>query len=131
MMINNTIALFGEAERGEYRKPYFFDNIPSLAENLGNPPPESKGLHFAVQALLYKQKLLFFRVQEEGFSLEDYYSGLNLLRTIDIDLSIRAIYLPGVGNGEIINEVIPFCNKKNSILIMTERDFYDFVTHGG
>lgn len=73
-----TMALFGEAEKGEYRLPYVCTSLEQLVDNLGNPPAQSKGLFYAIQALLYRRQLIFFRVQEEGFNLPDYLGGVSL-----------------------------------------------------
>lgn len=123
-----TIALFGEAERGEFRTAYFCQSLPQLVDYLGNPPPESKGLYYAVQALLYHHQLIFFRVREEGFSLQDYLLGLRLLETDELLTKISAICIPGVGDSEIIRVVTPVCKVNHSILITTESDLYDFLT---
>lgn len=41
----HTIALFGEAEKGQFEYPYYCENLDQLAEFLGHPPPESRGLY--------------------------------------------------------------------------------------
>ena len=94
------IALFGEAEKGEYSYAYLLNSLTQLVDFLGNPPPESLGLFCAVQALLYKRDLLFFRVREEGFSYEDYIEGLHLLENPNNSLEISAVCLPGVGDSK-------------------------------
>src|SRR5262249_590073 len=74
-----TIALFGEAEKGEYHIPYFCKTLPELAKYFGNPPEASRGLYFAVQAILWHRNLIFLRVAEEGFSTKDYLDGVAIL----------------------------------------------------
>lgn len=123
-----TIALFGEAEKGEYHRAYYLQTLPQLVEHLGNPPANSLGLHFAVQSLMYQHNLLFFRVREEGFSYSDYISGLHLLQTQKYILNISAIGLPGVGDIEIIHAMTPFCRSHHSIIITCEADLYDYLT---
>ncbi len=123
-----TIALFGEAEKGQFHTPYFCDTLPQLVDYLGNPPEESLGLFYAVQALLYHRHLVFFRVAEEGFSIPDYMQGLHLLDSREILNDNAAICAPGVGNSEIIEAAIPICIKHHSILITREADLYDFLT---
>lgn len=123
-----TMALFGEAERGDYRTAYFCHSLPQLVEYLGNPPPESRGLYYAIQALLYKRNLIFFRVREEGFSYQDYLSGLNVLKNQEIITTLAAICLPGVGNSKIIEAITPICDQHHSILITNEADLYDYLT---
>lgn len=123
-----TVALFGEAEKGEYRTAYFCQSLEQLVDYLGHPPPESKGLYYAVQALLYHRNLIFFRVREEGFSEQDYFCGAHLLKKQSLIPDIAAICIPGVGNGEIIEAIVPLCAVYHSILITTEADLYDYLT---
>lgn len=127
-MNSYTMVLFGEAERGQYQTAYFFQSLPELVEYLGNPPPNSRGLHCAVQALLYQRNLVFFRVQEEGFSHADYFSGLELLENQTKISPISALCLPGVGDTNIINAVSNFCIQHHSIMITSQSDLYDYLT---
>jgi hypothetical protein len=123
-----TIALFGEAERGRFRTAYFCQSLQHLDEYLGNPPPNSKALYYAVQALLYKRSLIFFRVPEEGFSSEDYLFGMRLLKEQQLFPQLHAICLPGVGDPSIINAIEPLMISHHSILIMDQADLYDYLT---
>jgi len=127
-MATRTVVTFGEAEKGELRIPYFFHSLAQLAEALGNPPEESQGLHYAIQALLFKQGLLFFRVEEEGFSTKDYLAGLKHLAKTESATPINAICLPGVGDSEIIDYAHQVCHLHKSLLIMNEKDLYDYLT---
>jgi hypothetical protein len=122
------VALFGEAEKGEYRTGYLCQSLPQLVDWFGNPPDESRGLYFAVQALLYQRQILFFRVQEEGFSEEDYLLGLTLLAQQEKVPHIEAIGIPGVGNAKIIQAATPICELYHSVLLMTEADLFDYLT---
>lgn len=122
-----TIALFGEAERGEYGTPHFLRDVEELANRLGQPPARSQGLYLAIRTLLYKQHIVFFRVEEEGFSTEDYLIGLNLLR-IKTAPQLDALCLPGVGDTEIINVSTRVCMIHQSLLLFSESDLYDFLT---
>jgi hypothetical protein len=126
--VGYTIALFGEAERGEYRTAYFCQNLAQLDEYFGNPPPDSRGLYYAVQALLFGRDLIFFRVSEEGFSKQDYLLGLHLLEQQELIPQVDAICTPGVGDQEIIEAILPVCAHYHSILITNESDFYDYLT---
>jgi len=126
-MKSYTVALFGEAEMGNYKTGYLFNSLDQLL-CLGNPPTNSRGLHYAIQALLYNYSLIFFRVEEEGFSVEDYEFGIKLLKDQQLVKEISALCIPGVGNKEIINAAIPLCTFYHSILITTEADFYDYMT---
>lgn len=124
-----TMALFGEAEKGEFHTAYHCKTLDQLVDCFGNPPQESRGLDYAVQALLYHCQLIFFRVREEGFSEQDYYNGMKILRQRLIP-DIAAIFMPGVGNSEIIGAVVPICAIYHSILVISEVDFYDYCTCG-
>lgn len=124
-----TIALFGESEKGKFNTGYFCRSLGELAEYLGEPPnEESKGLDYAIQALLYKRDVLFFRVREEGFSVGDYITGLKLLTESDNTPQLAAICLPGVGNTEIIEATTEICTTHKSFLIISQTDLYDYLT---
>lgn len=125
----HTIALFGEAQKGEFQRGYFCTNLADLSGHFGEPPSrESLGLQFAIQALLYQRGVIFFRVREEGFSTKDYLKGLNLLEQPEFKGNLSAICLPGVGNSEIIEATTPVCQLHGSFLIVTQRDLYDYLT---
>lgn len=121
----STIALFGEAERGQFQKAYVLRELPQLVDVLGNPPPESQGIHFAVQALLYRRELIFFRVEEEGFSAEDYFFGLKHLESVK---KLNALCMPGVGMLEIMEASKSLCEKHKSLLLTSQKDLYDYLT---
>jgi hypothetical protein len=123
-----TVALFGEAEKGEFKRPSLCHTVPQLLDLFGNPPTHSRGIYFAIQALLYDHALLFFRVKEEGFSYEDYLLGLRLLQNQTHFAEIDALCLPGVGSSEIISAIAPICEHYHSLLITNESDFYDYLT---
>lgn len=127
-MKSYTIALFGEAERGEFRVPSVCQSVEQLMDRFGNPPLHSRGIDCAVQALLYHRKLLFFRVREEGYSYEDYLLGLRLLERQTLVSDIEALCLPGVGDAEIIGAIVPICELYHSLLITSEADLYDYLT---
>lgn len=124
-----TIALFGEAEKGDYRTVYHCRSLPELLETFGEPPPFSLGLHFAVQTLLYKYTVYFLRVQEEGFSHMDYKIGLDLLQREPFYEKVKALGLPGVGDTKILEAATPVCRKNEQVLILTEKDLYDLLTN--
>ena len=120
------VALFGEAERGEFSTLYHFNDICRVAEVLGEPPVDSRGIAMGVQALLTDQEILFLRVKEEGFSHRDYFLGLKLLKEAAVDFA--AVCLPGVGDHMIITETTILCHHRKCLLITEERDFYDYLT---
>jgi hypothetical protein len=128
-MESYTVAVFGEAEKGDFQTAYYCDNLPQLVDCFGNPPKDSHGLYFAVQALLFHRHIIFLRVREEGFSQQDYFVGLKLLERRDLISHLEAIGLPGVGDAEIIDAVVPVCQLYHSVLLTTEADFFDYVTH--
>lgn len=122
------IVLFGESEKGEFQKAYFLKNLTQLVDFLGNPPPNSFGLYFAVQALLYQRNILFFRVREEGYSYPDYLEGLRVLESQEIIPEVAALCLPGVGDIQIIHAMIPYCKSHHSFILTSEYDLYDYLT---
>ncbi|SCC90850.1 hypothetical protein SCG7086_DH_00030 [Chlamydiales bacterium SCGC AG-110-P3] len=128
-MEQHTIALFGEAEKGEFQTAYFCRSLGDLSEYLGHPPEDSRGLHFAVQALMYQHSLIFFRVLEEGYSTQDYLLGLRLLQNQTIIPQLSAICMPGVGDADIIDVSSTLCAQHQGILVTTEADLYDYLTH--
>lgn len=123
-----TVALFGEAEKGDFKRAHHFNTIPQLLECLGHPPAESRGIYCAIQALLYQRELLYFRVREEGFSYEDYLLGLKLLLCKDLVQKLAAVCLPGVGDAEILDAIEPVCQTYHSIIITNASDFYDYLS---
>ncbi|MCH1429632.1 MAG: hypothetical protein L7U87_02615 [Chlamydiales bacterium] len=126
--MGHSVALFGEAEKGQFNTAYFCYSLPELLDSFGNPPESSLGLHFAIQSLLFNQNLIYFRVEEEGFSVKDYLLGLKFLKKYDQISNISAICLPGVGNSEILKEVTPICQAHNSLILTSESDLYDYLT---
>ena len=128
-MIPSVIALFGEAQKGELETAYYCEDLEHLFEFLGEPPQETQGLYFAVQSLLYGRPCLYFRVQEEGLSVSDYYYGLHLLEDLPKHIPhLGALFLPGVGSKDLIQEGISICRHHRSLLLMNEKDFYDYMT---
>ena len=126
----HNIALFGESQKGKYNTAYYCKSLEQLSDFLGEPPTrECRGLHYAIQALMYQRGVIFFRVREEGYSVEDYHFGLNFLENKEIIPKVSALCLPGVGNGEILETTAPICSLYKSILIINEQDFYDYLTH--
>ncbi len=127
-MEKNTIFLFGEAERGEYCKPIYCSSLPQLFDYCGQRPDGSEGLDYAVQTLMHKQPLIFFRVEQEGYSTADYLQGLKLLYKQELEFSLCALCMPGVGDNMIIDATIPVCHLHHLFLIITEKDLYDYLT---
>ena len=123
-----TVFLFGEAEKGDFCKPYLCRSLPQLAETFGHPPMDTLGLFFAIQTLLFQKEIIFFRVKEEGFSYEEYRKGLRLLQVKEAIPSLSAIYVPGIGEKEIIGEISDICHLHKSLLVITEKDLYDYLT---
>jgi hypothetical protein len=126
--VRHTVFLFGEAEKGDFCLPLVCNSLPQLADTLGNPPGESKGILYAVQALLYGRDLLFFRVKEEGFSTQDYIKGLKFLQNKEISSPLSAICMPGMGDTTIIDATKTICQQHKSFLIIDEKDLYDYLT---
>ena len=122
------VALFGESEKGQFKKTYILRELPELIDQLGNPPEESEGIFFAIQALLYQREIIYFRVREEGFSKMDYFMGMKLLSNKNIVKKLDALCLPGVGDTEILDASNPICALHSSHLISTQKDLYDYLT---
>lgn len=120
------IALFGEAEKGSFTDGLICNDVSQLMDCYGNPPAESSGLYYAVQALLYRYKLIFFRVEHEGFSKQDYFNGIKILSKSPLINGVHAICMPGVGDQTIIHALEPLSN----ILIINEADLYDYLSSG-
>lgn len=125
-MINRSIVLFGEAEKGSFAKGFVCDKITELQDFFGNAPQGSCGLHLAIQALFYQYQLIFFRVREEGFSKNDYLDGIKVLSNSPLLYNVDAICAPGVGDRSIIEALLPIYAVHHPILIMSEIDFQDY-----
>lgn len=121
------IALFGEAEKGEFHTGYQCDSLPQLENLFGHPPRGTQGLYFAIQSILYHYHLIFFRVKEEGFSLSDYLIGFKTLQESPLISHIVAIGVPGVGDKEVLEAATPLILTYHPILITSEADFYDYI----
>ena len=122
------IFIFGEAEKGNYHIPICLHSLGQLLDHLGHPPKESLGIEYAVQSLLSAREVLFYRVKEEGFSHEDYIQGFSLLKNEGNTLNPSAICMPGVGDAELIDALSPICQKLRALLLISEKDFYDYLT---
>lgn len=126
--MQHRLALFGQAEKGKFHVPYVCHSLPQLSDIFGNPPKDTYGLFFAIQALLYEREILFFRVKEEGYSVDDYLQGLNFLKMKNKANQIDAICIPGVGSMEIVEATNEICLIHKSFIITTEKDLYDYLT---
>ncbi|MCE5294385.1 MAG: hypothetical protein LLF94_07200 [Chlamydiales bacterium] len=123
------VALFGQAEKGAYDTLYFCRKPIDLFTHLGHAPEDAYGLHFAMQTLCYGTPIMYYRVREEGVSLPDYSFGFRLLKQAHTAvITLKALFLPGVASLELIDEGAKLCQDRHSFLIMTESDFYDFIT---
>ncbi|NGX63201.1 MAG: hypothetical protein KR126chlam6_00608 [Candidatus Anoxychlamydiales bacterium] len=125
--MNSVIALFGESEKGRYCYPYYFSNVIELAETLGNAPDDSLGIELAIQALMYERDIIYFRVEEEGNSLEQYMRSIEILKDKNRVKKINAICIPKVGDSEIITNLDMICKMHKSIIIMSEKDLFDYL----
>jgi len=126
--MSSRIFLFGEAEKGDICTPYRLKTPIELYETFGHPPEDSQGINYAIHTLMSGRELIFFRVKEEGFSGEDYVKGIRLLENQGSKLKLAAVCIPGVGDKEIIESLTPFCKRHKSILILSEKDLYDYLT---
>lgn len=123
-----TLFLFGAAEKGELCKPLYVVSLNQLLDFLGNPPENSEGIYYGIQTLLFDNALIYFRVEEEGFSIDNYYQGFRFLKKNHLKTRISAICMPGVGNHDIIKGAASICHLYRMILIMSDKDLYDYLT---
>ena len=122
------LFIFGQAEKGALCRPTLCKHPIDLIQQFGHPPKETFGLYLAIQTVLLKTPCIYFRVEEEGFSYRDYFRGLDILKSDWEGVPIQAIGLPGVGNMEIIEKTERLFLKKRSLILITEKDLFDFLT---
>lgn len=127
-MLRGTIFLFGAAEKGSICQPISLTTLQQLLDLLGHPPRETEGINYAIQMLLFQQGLIYFRVSEEGYSMDDYMIGLRWLKKAPLHPHLSAICLPGVGDKEIIQATTSICHLHQCMLIVSEKDLYDYLT---
>lgn len=127
-MKRHKVALFGEASKGAFKIPHLVKELPQLIDRLGEPPHESEGLYFAIQAILFQRELIYFRVEEEGFSHPDYFHGFKCLTDREQVDALSALCLPGVGDAELLAASKAICEMHQSLLITTQKDLYDYLT---
>jgi hypothetical protein len=122
-----SILIFGESKRGEFLKLFQINTLPDLSTFLGEPTTSGIGIHMAIQSLLFEKSVLFIKVGEEGYDIDHYSLGF---KEIDNNphLLIDAIALPGVGSNEILKKASLLAKKKKALLILREKDLYDFIT---
>jgi len=121
------LFLFGAAEKGPLHTPCVCRSLAELHERYGNPPYESLGIDSAIQALFFHKELIFFRVEEEGLTQEEYLHGLSLLRSEETLKPISAVWMPGVGSNTLLSSGAAVCSACQAILILTDKDFYDYL----
>ncbi len=127
-MDRKTLFLFGAAEKGVIGQPMSVASLDQLFDQLGHPPEQSEGIHYAVRVLLFQCSLIYFRVAEEGFSFSDYMTGLKWLKKTPLHSELLAICLPGVGDEEIIQATTAICHLHECLLIVSQKDLYDYLT---
>ena len=123
------LFIFGQSEKGLFCQPTLCKNILDLLNYFGHPPALTQGLFFATQTLLMQKPCVFFRVEEEGFSLKDYFKGLDILKSSWDTINLHAIGMPGVGNLDVFEKLAPLCQKKRSLILLSERDLFDYLTN--
>jgi len=125
MSMRHIVALFGESEKGQFKKPYILHELSQMVDFLGNPPKDSEGLAFAIQAVLYQREVIYFRVREEGFYETDYMAGFKYIKTVK---KMNALCLPGVGDPIILEASKEICDLHKSHIITTQKALYDYLT---
>ncbi len=127
-MTNRTILIFGESQKGELQKFLFLKTLPDLAEALGEPTETGLGIHMAIQAMLFNQSVLFYKVKEEGFNIDHYLMGFKLLEKEFTSILLTAIALPGASSPPILEIADSLCKLHKSLILFNEKDLYDFMT---
>ena len=127
--MKSRIFLFGEAEKAKSCQPLAIGSLADLSEKVGNfSTSGGQGLDCAVQILLFNHELIFYPVREEGFSPEDYFRGIEFLEKEGKTMQLCAVSLPGVGDPQIIDALMPICQREKLLLILCESDLYDYLT---
>ncbi len=126
-MKKKIVFLFGESEKGSYCQPTLCSSVIQLFESMGESPKDSQGIQFAIQFLSFQKEVVFFRIAEEGFSTESYAQGFYWLKQKKDSYNLSAICLPGVGDANIIEEATPICRLHHSLIILSEKDLYDYL----
>lgn len=124
--MEHPIVIFGEAEKGQFLTFYECRSLEELSYHLGDLPEDTKGLSLAIQTLLYNYSVLYFRVEEEGFSQKDYLYGLNYLQ--ENKIPIEGLAIPGISDQMILKHASCICSLHQSVLISNEKDLYDCLT---
>lgn len=123
------LTLIGEAEKGDLCTGVFCSSLWQLWDTFGEPPRETEGLFYAIQSLSFGKPVLFFRVEEEGFSLAEYEVCLESLdKAIPYSDPLGALFLPKVGTQEVIEHSLHICEEHAGILIMNDMDFFDYLS---
>ncbi len=125
--MKKVIALLGESEFGKFHYPYFCNSLEQLVITLGNPPQDSKGLDFAIQAIMYERDIIYFRVNEEGYSTDDYVYSFKIIKNRKKIKKLDAICIPGLSDKELISELDPICKLHSAIMITTQKDLFDYL----
>ncbi len=121
-----TIVVFGESEKGLYDTAYVCNSVSDLYEHLGDG---KSGISLAIQALMYNYSVIFFKVEEEGYSIDSYFFGLHFLNSQAAINYIVALALPGVGDRYVIEASYSLCRKYHCILLFRNHDLYDLLTY--
>ena len=123
------LFVFGQAQKGVLCRPTLCRSAQELFQTFGHPPEETQGILFALRAVLLNQMCIFFRVKEEGFSVQDYLLGLHILKSQWDHIQLQAIGLPGVGDIQLIEQTEIICHKKKTLLVINEQDLFDFLSN--
>lgn len=124
----STIFLFGAAEKGSLRIPIYLDCLEALLDIYGQSLESCDGLYYAIQILLFNKNLIYYRVEEEGESIDDYRLGISLLKRKSFTQNLTAICMPSVSDSDLIQDILSVCYMHQSLLIINEKDLYDYLT---
>jgi hypothetical protein len=123
------VVVFGEASKGAFCQLYRPRSLIELEAQLGHPPDGSAGLYLATQTMLLNHELCFWRVDEEGYSVEDYHAGAQQLAQLDLThRGFDALGLPGVGDEAVIELIEKALRGVRPLLLLRESDLYDYLS---
>lgn len=116
-----SVAVFGQASKGETSNVYTINSHQELFCKIGDAPEGSKGIQYALEALDYGRRVYFIPVREEGCNSAEYYVALPRLFNLGID----AVYIPGGGSFRLIEDLL---QKLKAVILISESDAYDYLT---
>lgn len=121
------LFIFGESEKGVLCRPTLCNTIVDLFQNFGHPPEGANGLFCATQTVLMKKPCVFFRVKEEGYSLDDYLKGLDILKNDWKGVTLQGIGIFGCSDKDVIEKTERLCLQRRSLILINQSDLFDIL----